>query len=439
MISEHPFLKRPHRTLIGLSVPVFFSLVAEPLTGIVDTFFVKELGSAEMAALGIGTVALSSLFWMFSFLAISTQTEVSQAFGRGKREQAREIVSLGLTLALIFGALITLFMISFAEPIARALAAEGRVLEAAVEYVRIRAWGSPAILLSITAFGALRGLQDMRTPSAIAVGVNVANMVLDAMLVTGWGMFPALGISGVALASTASQWVGAAVALGAINRRIGFSPNFSWGDARDLLVVGGDLFMRTGLLTLFIMIATREATAISEDAGAANQAVRQIFMFMALSLDAFALTVQSLVGYFYGAGDKPQARRVVKIGLGWAFGFGLVLAGVMWLGRDLAISLLVPTTAISLFIPTWLVVALSLPTNSVSYITDGAHWGTGDYGFLRNAMFVATIIGIALLFVPIDGNWSVAMLWIAGAVWTTIRGLLGILRIWPGIGQSRLQ
>ena len=49
--QAHPFVQRPHRTLLALSVPVLFSLIAEPLTGIVDTAFVARLGAVPLALL----------------------------------------------------------------------------------------------------------------------------------------------------------------------------------------------------------------------------------------------------------------------------------------------------------------------------------------------------------------------------------------------------
>ncbi|MGA1495224.1 MAG: MATE family efflux transporter, partial [Rhodothermales bacterium] len=83
-LSQHPFEKAPRRTLFRLSVPVLFSLVAEPITGLVDTAFVSRLGAVELAALGVGTMALSSVFWIFNFLGVATQTDVAQADGRGQ-------------------------------------------------------------------------------------------------------------------------------------------------------------------------------------------------------------------------------------------------------------------------------------------------------------------------------------------------------------------
>ena len=81
--SAIPILLRPNRTIVYLSLPILLSLIAEPLTGLVDTGLVARLGAAPLAALGVGAGALSSVFWIFNFLAIATQTEVAQTFGRG--------------------------------------------------------------------------------------------------------------------------------------------------------------------------------------------------------------------------------------------------------------------------------------------------------------------------------------------------------------------
>ena len=61
---------------------------------------------------------------------------------------------------------------------------------------------------------------------------------------------------------------------------------------------------------LFIVLATRTATRIGADAGAAHQAIRQVWLLTALVLDAYAATAQSLVAYFLGANHVQLARRV---------------------------------------------------------------------------------------------------------------------------------
>ena len=102
-MNHHPFIAHPHRALLGLSLPVLLSLIAEPLTGLVDTGFVAALGTAPLAALGVGTMILSSIFWAFNFLGIGSQTEVAQAMGSGDVDRVRQTASLALLLSLVFG------------------------------------------------------------------------------------------------------------------------------------------------------------------------------------------------------------------------------------------------------------------------------------------------------------------------------------------------
>ena len=102
-MSQHAFDQRPHRTLLVLSVPVLLSLIAEPLTALVDTAFVSELGDGPMAALGVGTTLLSAVFWIFNFLSVGTQSEVARFAGAGQLDRARDQNALALTLAGAFG------------------------------------------------------------------------------------------------------------------------------------------------------------------------------------------------------------------------------------------------------------------------------------------------------------------------------------------------
>ncbi|MFZ0613087.1 MAG: MATE family efflux transporter, partial [Desulfobacterales bacterium] len=233
--ADHPFVRSPHRTLVSLSLPVLLSLIAEPLTGLVDTAFVARLGSESLAALGVGTMALSSIFWIFNFLGIGTQTEVAQAMGSRSSATAARMGSLAFGLGLIFGLLLALIGYPAAEPTARLLGATGTIADQARSYIQIRLFGAPAVLAVIAAFGSLRGLQDMRTPLLVATGINLLNIALDAILIYGWGPVPAFGISGAAAASSISWWAGALWAAIAVRGRLGWPDRVPLGEAKRLL------------------------------------------------------------------------------------------------------------------------------------------------------------------------------------------------------------
>ena len=304
-------------------------MTAEPITALVDTAFVASLGSVALAALGVGTTALSSLFWIFNFLSIGAQTEVAQASGKGNPEKAGGIASLAFSLAFGFGLLLTLLLFPSSNWLAALLGASGDVQAKAVSYMQIRLYGAPAVLLMMVIFGVLRGLQDMRTPLWIAIGVNLLNILLDWMFIFGNGPFPAMGVPGSALASTLSQWLGALAGGAIVTQRLGLSVSFSFRDVTRLLRVGGDLFVRTGLLLFFLAYTTRAATRLGADAGAAHQAIRQIYSFTSLTLDAYAATVQSLVAYFVGRDHMDWVRRVVRVGASWSLWTGVGLGLLM--------------------------------------------------------------------------------------------------------------
>ena len=437
---EHPFVKSPHKTLLSMSLPVLLSLVAEPLTGLVDTAFVARLGAESLAALGVGTVTLSGIFWVFNFLGIGTQTEVAQAYGRQEFNVSKDIGGSALVLAALIGLLLVVFGLPFVPYVSGVMGAVGAVFDLSSQYIQIRLFGAPAVLLTISAFGIFRGMQDMRTPFYVAISINTLNIILDPLLIFGYGPFPRLGVFGAGLASSISQWIGAGSLVWIVHKRIGFPNHIRFGEVRKLFKIGRDLFIRTGLLTAFYMITTRAATRIGPDAGAAHQAVRQVWVFSFLFLDAYATTGQSLIGYFIGPRLMAQTRRVARIVCLWSFFTGLVMGVFLWFGKPLVIAFLVPPSAIDLFIPAWAIAALIQPVNALAFATDGIHWGTGDFRYFRNAVITATTCGaIAIYLLDETMAGALTWIWLISAFWIVIRALFGVIRIWPGLGNSPLK
>lgn len=438
-IDRHPFEATPHRTLLLLSLPVLFSLTAEPLTALVDTAFVARLGSISLAALGVGATLLSSVFWLFNFLGIGSQTAVAQASGRGDRREIASISTVAFLVASVAGIVLIVLGFGLTAPAVALMGASDELARQAISYMQIRLLGAPAVLVALAAFGVLRGRMDMRSPLRIAVGINALNIALDPLLIFGLGPVPALGIRGAAVASTLSQWAGAVWAFQIVLSQTGFTTELNLKQARQLLRVGGDLFIRTGLLNLFLVLATRTATMAGAEAGAAHQAIRQCWIFTALLLDAFAITCQSLVGYFVGKGGLEQARHAAKVTIGWSLGTGVVLGLMMLAGQEMVSVLLVPAGAAAVFSPAWRISALTQPLNAVSFATDGVHWGTGDFRFLRNVVILVTLIGVSgLSIIKPTQSGALSEVWIVTTIWIGGRALLGFLRVWPGIGKAPL-
>ncbi len=109
----------------------------------------------------------------------------------------------------------------------------------------------------------------------------------------------------------------------------------------------------------------------------------------------------------------------------------------MWIGESLFTYLLVPASAVSLFSMIWLISCFSQPINALAFASDGIHWGTSDFAYLRNVMILASLTGgILLINLDLQSPEALFYVWLIIAVWSTIRSVLGILRIWPGLGRS---
>jgi len=433
------FLNSPGRTFFALWVPVLFSMIAEPLTGLIDTAFVARLGSESLAALGVGTVVMSSGLWLFNFLSVGSQTEVSQASGRKDLGGGRRISSLALLLAAVIGLVLAALIIVSASFLASLMGAEGSVHDHAVSYIRIRSFGGPAVLLTMTGFGILYGLADMRSPLLIAVTVNLLNIIFDWILIFGLGPIPPLGIAGAAIATTFSQWVGGIWSLYLVYRKIGFTRKIDVTDVIKLLSIGRDMLVRTGSLILFLLLATRSATRIGAEAGAAHQAVRQVWVFSCLFLDASAVTAQSLIGYYLGSGKIIDARRVARLVFQWSLFIGVVLMVVMLCSSAVVGRALVPLDSIMIFYPAWAVSAFLQPVAAIAFVTDGIHWGTGDFRFLRNVVVLATVCGASgILIADFFKFAGLTYIWWITGLWILIRACFGVVRIWPGMKKSPL-
>jgi MATE family multidrug resistance protein len=438
--ARHPFQDAPNRTVALMTIPVTLSLLAEPISGMVDTAFIARLGAPALAALGVGTTALTTVFWAFNFLGISTQTEVAKAYGAGQPERAGAITSMALVMGVLLSLPILLIFGPLAVPVTESLGARGEVQSLAIAYLHWRLLGVPAVLLAGIGFGALRGLQIMRLPLWISIGMTAVNLLLNGPLIFGFGPIPALGVGGAALATSISQWVGALWVIAVVVRRLGFTRSMRLGEMGSLLKVGGNLFVRTGLLTLFVLIGTRVANQISAEAGAAHQAIRSVWLMVAYGLDGFAVTAQSLVGYFLGARLLDQGRRAARISMFWGLGAGALTAVAMIVATPLVAALFVPASAVAIFVPSWIIASAIKPLSGVAFVSDGTHWGTADYAYLRNVMLLATVVcGGAILLPAPNLPGGLAWIWIMTGVFLGIRTLFGIARIWPGLGVSPLR
>ena len=193
--------------------------------------------------------------------------------------------------------------------IVRAMGASSAVAPEARTYLRISLLGAPAVLLALAGAGYLRGLQNTKPTLWIALGANALNLVVEIVLVFGLD----LGIAGSAIGTVLAQTVAMAVYLvivGRTARATGARLRPSAAGMRETAVVGAHIVVRTASLLLALLAATAVAARISDTALAAHQIAFQVWIFLALSVDALAIAGQAMVGRFLGADDQIGRAHV---------------------------------------------------------------------------------------------------------------------------------
>lgn len=419
------------RAIAVLALPALGSLAADPLLSLIDTAFIGRLGAEALAALGVSAAVLGVAFFVFNFLEVGTTTEVARAVGSGNVPAAGRAVWTAGSLAVGIGIVVAATLIVFGGAIVGGFGAEAEVVTLAGGYLGIRALAAPAVLLMRAAHGAYRGFQDTKTPMIVAVGINVLNLVLDPILIFGAGW----GITGAAWATVVAQWVGASWFLVLLARnadRFGLrSARPAPSEVRAFLRVGRSLVIRTAALLTTFTLATAVATRVSATAVAAHQVLSQLFLFLALVLDALAIAAQALVGRLMGAGDRQRAREIADrlVVLGAAVGVGLAgllvaVGGVLpaWFTTDEAVQSAMATSY-------WILVAL-LPVAAVVFVWDGVFAGVGDFAYLAGAMVLSALVGTAMLLSVIPLGLGLPGVWIGIVVFLCVRAVTLAWRLW---------
>lgn len=412
---------RRRRRILALAIPAIGALVADPILGLVDTAVAGRLGPVPLGALGLGVAVLATVSWVFNFLVYGTTATVARAVGSGDRERAGRRVVHAAWAALALGLAAGLFLGVAARPIVQLLGAVPELVDPAVVYLRIRAVGIVALLLTYVGHGAFRGVADTRTPLAIAVGANVVNAALDVVLVFVLG----LGLAGIAWATVAAEY-GAVLAFAVLIRRAGVPllghRRPDGGELRVLVAVSRDLFLRTGALVAALLAVTAAAARVGAVTAAAHQVIWQVWVTVSFVMDGFAIAAQALVGTALGAGDVREARATARTLAWWGVLGGVAAAATLVVAGGVVPRLLTDdATVLGAAAAAWWLAMGGHVVNGPVFVLDGVLMGAGDFAYLRNWTLAAAVLAAVTAQVAVTAGGGLLSLWVAVQAMMVVR------------------
>lgn len=323
--------------LVSQTLPAVIGVAAIMSIGIVDAYFIGQLGSAPLAAISfIFPVAVASTSLGVGVM-VGINSVVARALGEGDHERAARRANFGIVFAAAIGVLMGLSLWLAIDPIFTAMNAPPALMPLIRDYMTAYACGFPLSLAIMGFNGVLRGQGEAKRTSTVSITYAAANWVLNPVLITGAFGFEGFGIAGSAYATVIGWGIGVLTALWLLR---GTALPLDLALLKDCnLVEQGRAIIRVGLPAAFsnainplgLSILTALVALEGEAAVAGFGAAGRLQSFVIVPLLGLSGAIGAIVGQNWGAGRYDRAREAALYAAGFCvvWGLGVALAMVV--------------------------------------------------------------------------------------------------------------
>jgi len=414
--------------LFKLSIPIFFSNIALPLVGLVDTGLMGHLSNAKfLSAISIATAVITMIFWSFGFLRMGTVGLVAQALGRKDYNEIIFVFIRNLILALFIG----LIIIFFKEPIVFLIEHFFKTSEETNslinQYISIRILSAPAELVIYVLAGFYLGLQKTITSSLMISIFCFGNIILSTLFVVHLD----LEIFGVAAGTTIAAYSTVIIFLiftyfllrNKLKISITHKRIFDTKKLFKLFNINVDIFIRTILLTSSFLWMTYQGSKLGENYLAINAILMQFVMLASFFLDSYAFSTEAVIGYTIGKKAKNSFLTVVSNSFQLSIFSGLIISIIYLFTFQLIINELTDLDYLRFLTFNYIIwIIIIPPVASVCYQFDGIFIGASQTAEMRNAMIVSIILFILSSHFLVN-NFGNHGLWLALLFFMIIRSV----------------
>lgn len=201
-----------------LAMPVVVAEIGWVAMGLVDTLMVGPLGPEAIGAVGIGSAVFMGVVIFAMGLFLGLDTLVSHAYGAGRVDDCHRWLVHGTLLSLVVSIPATLLLLWLSSLLGK-WGLDPSVYALSRPYLGILVWSVAPLLLYATFRRYLQGMGVVRPVMIALVTANVANAIVNWILIYGKLGAPAMGVPGSAWATVMARIVMAAYLLVVIIRR----------------------------------------------------------------------------------------------------------------------------------------------------------------------------------------------------------------------------
>ena len=390
--------------IFRLSIPIFFSNMAIPLVGIVDTGLMGHLDSEKyLIAASISTTFLTMIFWSFGFLRMGTVGLISQALGKADYRELAYIIIRNIFIAIFVSFLIIIFKPILIHILGLIFETSFETKQLIEDYISIRLFSAPAELVIYVLIGFYLGVQKTFISSLLIIFFSLLNILFSVYFVTELN----LNIAGVALGTLTAAYLIAIsfiiftyyfmIKKFKVIPRINSKIIFNYKKLLKLLNINFDIFIRTVLLTFSFFWITYLSSTLGEEYVAINSILIQLVIISSFFLDAYAFSTESIIGYSIGKKSERMFLSSVKNSIILSFTTGIIISLIFFLSAKEIINLITDIEFLRYLSYKYILWVIIIPPIACfCYQMDGIYVGATQTKEMRNSMIICVAIYITL-------------------------------------------
>jgi putative MATE family efflux protein len=330
-LTEGPVGQR----LRDLTIPTIWGIFAMMTFNIVDTWFVGQLGTRELAAMSFTFPVVMTLMSVAIGLSAGTSSVLARAVGHDDRDLMQRLATDSLLLSALITCVLAVIGYLTIDPLFRLLGASEQLLPLIREYMIPWYAGLLFMLLPMVGMGLLRATGDASSAGRILIVSAVLNVLIDPLLIFGYAGFPRLELAGAAYATVLARAFSVIAALWLLHSRMGLITTArvplrrilrSWAGILHvgLPAAGTNIIIPIANGVIVAMVATYGAAAIA-GLGIATR----VEMFSLIIFYAISGIIGPFVGQNLGAARRDRILLALKQCFIFCLGFGAVVAVVV--------------------------------------------------------------------------------------------------------------
>ena len=414
--------------LFKLSIPIFFSNIAIPFAGLVDTGLMGHLDSQRyLAAISVATSVITMIFWSFGFLRMGTVGLTAQALGRKDFNEITNVLLRNLILAFFIGLVIILLKDSILFSIKNFFSVSDEIFILISHYISIRILSAPAELIIYVLAGFYLGLQRTSMSSLMISIFCFGNAILSSIFVINYDL-EILGVAaGTTIAAYTTVIIFLIIAYFQLRNKLRSPPTykkiFNVTKLLQLFNINFDIFIRTLFLTFSFLWVTYQSSKLGENYLAINNILMQFIILASFFLDAYAFSTEAVIGYTIGKRDKNSFLATVSNSFQLSIFSGLIISVIYLSTFQIIVNELTNLDYLKFLIFNYVFwIIIIPPVASICYQFDGIFIGASQTAEMRNGMIISVILFISSSHFLIDklGNHG---LWLSLLFFMILRSI----------------